>query len=368
MDFINYEDIAGRGAMFKYVVEKNLMPPWYVDPNTGPFEEDVSLTLQEKALLLKWAESGFPKRKKKRKSLLWPVKKVKTSKPPDYVISMPEQVVVPAEGFSIYKRFFIHAPFKEDKWIKDVRFILKPKVIHHFGIYIMDPSYRHDPQSFDYHTKAINFIRNSEFKGDEREEYNRTLYKEAGIRLAKHSPLILEIHYEPIGREVTDHESRVHIYFHKKPPKYDIITHYYYALNINIPPYRSLYKVRRTHQIKEDMVLVGLNTHMHLRGKASSVFVTDPNGVRKRIFGLDPFTKAFERLYTLKKPIVITKGSTIECINWFDNSAKNTLNPAPEKFVTEGLFLKDEMSNCIFKRIVPANKSHSKYIFWKFLQ
>ena len=68
MNFISYEDIAGRGAMFKHVIEKDLMPPWYVDPNTGPFRGDISLTLEEKALLLRWAELGFPVRKRGKRT------------------------------------------------------------------------------------------------------------------------------------------------------------------------------------------------------------------------------------------------------------------------------------------------------------
>ena len=127
MDFINYEGIAGRGAMFKYVIEKDLMPPWYVDPNTGPFQDDMSLTLKEKALLLQWAKRGFPVSKRGRKILLW--SKPKTVIPlkhkADYVVSLPEKVMVPAEGASFYKRFVIQTPFKEDKWIKSVNFFFK---------------------------------------------------------------------------------------------------------------------------------------------------------------------------------------------------------------------------------------------------
>ena len=137
MNFISYEAVAGRGAMFKYVIENDLMPPWYVAPNTGPWKNNISLTLKERVMLLKWAELGFPK-KGKRKNLLWVKRKAEKDKfPADYAIPLPEKVLVPAEGSTIYKTFIVQTNFKEDKWIRNVQFILKPKVIHHIAIYIM---------------------------------------------------------------------------------------------------------------------------------------------------------------------------------------------------------------------------------------
>ena len=372
MNFINYEDVAGRGAMFKYVIENGLMPPWYVAPNTGPWKNDISLTLKERAMLLKWAELGFPK-KEKGKNLLWVKRKAEKDKfPADYIIPLPEKVLVPAEGSTIYKTFVVQTNFREDKWIRNVQFILKPKVIHHIAIYIMDSSYDYDINrydlkegTFDYHLKTVNFIRHSDFNNN-MGKYGKELYKNAGIKLPHNSKLILEIHYEPLGQKIVDDYTQIKMNFYKKPPKYKIVNHYYYAKNINIPPKASNYKMERSNKTEETKILVGLNTHMHLRGKASDVFIVDPKGNRKRIFGIDPWTINFERLYRLKKPLVIPKGSTIECINWFDNSAKNPLNPNPEENVLEGLSLKNEMSNCVFKWLAPANQS-SGHTFLKYL-
>ena len=55
--------------MFKYVIENDLMPPWSVDPNTGPWEKDLSLTVREKAVLLKWLKEGTPKKGEKTRKL-----------------------------------------------------------------------------------------------------------------------------------------------------------------------------------------------------------------------------------------------------------------------------------------------------------
>ena len=129
MNFVNYQDIVGRRKMFQFVLENDLMPPWYIDTNTGPWVDDLSLEPQEKAMLLKWIYGGYLK-KKTNNEVLW--KKEKSSKASfDYVINLPERVEIPAdkrpEMFSDYKTFVIPTHFKEDKWIKDIKVVLKPK-------------------------------------------------------------------------------------------------------------------------------------------------------------------------------------------------------------------------------------------------
>ena len=126
--------------MFKYVIENNLMPPWFVDPNTGPWKDDLSLTPKEKLMLLEWVEEGSPKGSEVGPPL-WRAEK-NLELPADYTIFLPEKVVIPAEGSPfIYKRFLISNSFKEDKWIKSVKFLLKPKVIHHVNLMIVNSSF-----------------------------------------------------------------------------------------------------------------------------------------------------------------------------------------------------------------------------------
>ena len=158
IDYVNYEDIAKRKNMFEYVIKNDLMPPWGVDPMTGPWINDRSLTLKEKTMLLKWVKNGCLKKKKKIKPL-W-TKKIKKIKPANnYAIYLPEKINIPVEGLNEYKYFIIPTNFKEDKWIKNVEFFLKPKVIHHMWLFIMD-------HSFPYHKNISNInIRDYVIKG-----------------------------------------------------------------------------------------------------------------------------------------------------------------------------------------------------------
>ena len=153
------------------------------------------------------------------------------------------------------------------------------------------------------------------------------------------------------------------IIFHKKKPKYKTITHTIKRKNISIPPNESNYQVRMSYKLKKTRFFRSISPHMHLRGKASSVYVTNPEGIKQKIFGIDPFLFNFQSSYKLKKPLKIKKGSTLECINWFDNSTANPVNPDPEKYVTRGKFLEDEMSECYIGFLVPSDsKEKSQWI------
>ena len=338
--------------MFKYVIENDLMPPWFVDSNTGPWKEDLSLIPKEKALLLKWVADGTLKQSKKPQ-ILWTEKKTPDITP-DYIVSLPEKVLIPAEDFNDYKVFIIQTNFKEDKWVKNVKFRLKPKVIHHAALFIMNSSSKY---SYNRENTSMFFIvtRNAE-----RYKMNN---EDVGYKLPRNSKLMLEIHYESTGQKEIDDFSQIHINFHRKNPKYKGIIYNINNTEINIPPQVSNHKITTSYKIQRTMFLTKVYPHMHLRGKASSIFVVDPKGFRKRIFSIDPYIRTFERTYELKTPLIVFKGSILECVNWFDNSRNNPINPNPNKQVNYGLFTRNEMSQCFFLWRVPIDsKANSIWI------
>ena len=365
IDYVTYEDVAKRKNMFKYVIENDLMPPWGVDPTTGPWRNDRSLTLKEKSMLLQWVKDDCPKKTKNFKPL-W-VKRIKKTKPTNsHTIYLPEKVEIPVEGLNEYKHFVIPTNFKEDKWIKDVEFFVKPKVIHHMWLFIMDRSFPYYKNIShinirDYVTKGFATTGDPEKEKILKGQNNNG---DIGYKLFKKSKIVLEIHYESVGHKVIDDYTHVKIIFHEKKPKYKMIKHVVQKIdNINIPPNESNYLVRMSYKIKKTRLFQSISPHMHLRGKASSFYITSPEGIRQKMFGIDPYLFSFQSSYKLRRPIKIRKGSTLECINWFDNSTSNPVNPDPEKYVTRGKFLKDEMSECYIGFLVPSDsKEKSRWI------
>lgn len=350
INYLTYKDVAGRRNMFRHVIENDLMPPWNIDPTTGPWKNDLSLTSLEKAMLLKWLSDDCPKRSGKTVRL-WNRKKQSIATSSSYTIRLPEKIKIPTEGLNSYKRYIIQTSFEEEKWIKNVEFFLKPKIIHHMFLFILDNSFSNaaNVNPYDHITTAFGTSGGGDLKGKINESQN------VGYKLPKQAKLFLVIHYESIGQAVTDDYTHIRIAFHKKKPVHKRIAYILHTRKITIPPHESDYKIKLSYKLKTDMLLSAIRMHMHLRGKASSMFVTSPENIRKRIFGIDPYLQKFQTLYELKTPLKVVKGSMLECITWFDNSEKNPVNPDPTKYVTWGPFLKDEMNACRFSFLVPID-------------
>ena len=172
--------------------------------------------------------------------------------------------------------------------------------------------------------------------------------KDMGVKIPKNTFLTMEIHYEPIGKKLVDFETKLKLKFHPKMPKYSYTNEFAINNRIKIPPYDDNFLDVLKYKVKKDMDLMDIAPHMHLRGKASSASVINPNGKVRKIFKLDSYNFNFQQVYTLKTPLFIPKNSTILCKNWFDNSANNPINPDPSKTVRGGIYTKDEMSICNF--------------------
>ena len=342
--------------MIKYTVENNLMPPWGVDPNTGPWENDLSLTSTEKQMLLKWLNSGLPKRKD---FTLKPVKRSNIITNPDYVMKLEKPIELPSAGFLKYKELIFDPKFTEDKWIKEIEFILKPKVVHHLTIYMVNrkilPQIIRDkntsPDKLHFHAGKRSWA------WSHGEVNYKDFGKNMGIKVPENTFFIIHIHYEPIGKKVIDSETKIKIKFHSKIPKYSLLNFAVINLNLNIPPYHNNFLDEIKYKIKrKNIKLAGVIPHMHLRGKSTSITVVNPEGYGREIFRKNPYNFNFQNHYMLKKPILIHKDSTIICRNWFDNSKNNPVNPDPSKNVKWGLNTNDEMSLCILILIVPSSR------------
>ncbi|HXF26074.1 MAG TPA: hypothetical protein VN610_02310, partial [Bryobacteraceae bacterium] len=83
--------------------------------------------------------------------------------------------------------------------------------------------------------------------------------------------------------------------------------------------------------------------HMHGRGKDFEYRVVYPTGESQVLLSVPHYNWHWQNWYTLAKPIVLPKGTKIECTAHFDNSPSNPANPDPTRTVTWGEQSWDEM-------------------------
>jgi len=157
--------------------------------------------------------------------------------------------------------------------------------------------------------------------------------------LAKKIPagadLIFQVHYTPNGTDTKD-RSFVGLVFAKEPPRNELQTRPIMNMRFAIPPGDPNYEVTSSFTFPEDGEIHSLMPHMHLRGKDFVYKVTLPDGSSKVILSVPKYDFGWQSYYILKEPIRALKGTRIDCVAHFDNSANNKYNPDPRKEVRWG--------------------------------
>ena len=114
-------------------------------------------------------------------------------------------------------------------------------------------------------------------------------------------------------------------------------------LNLQIPPGEANYSLISKKTFDTDAVIRFFHVHMHLRGKSYAFRFTYPDGRVETLFDVPRYDFNWQRSYVLAKPISVPKGTSVEFIGTYDNSAKNKFNPDPAKTIHWGEKTTDEM-------------------------
>jgi hypothetical protein len=160
------------------------------------------------------------------------------------------------------------------------------------------------------------------------------------------SDLVLEVHYMPEGKATTD-QARIGLVLAKNPPTERALTLTAGTEKFAIPPNNPDYPVDASLTLHEDVTLLGMHPHMHMRGKAAQYRLVFPDGKKQTILNVPRYNWRWQLWYNLAQPIALPKGTRIECTEHFDNSKGNKENPDPNKTVTWGQQSYDEMMVCM---------------------
>ena len=115
-----------------------------------------------------------------------------------------------------------------------------------------------------------------------------------------------------------------------------------------IPPGDAFYEMKARRKVEKDATLIGLFTHMHLRGRDMTFNAYYPNGKNETLLQIPNYNFEWQIGYHAPEPPHETKlpaGTEMEAIAHFDNSKFNPYNPDPKYTVPYGDQSYDEMFN-----------------------
>ena len=140
MSLLTYEQARPWAKSIREKVSTRTMPPWLAAPGSAHFDNDRSLSQKEIDTIVAWVDAGTPKGDDR--DLPPPPKFAEgwTLGKPDVILTLPEDVPVPADGVIAYKYFTIPTNFTEDKWVQASEIHPGNRgVVHHIIAFITEP-------------------------------------------------------------------------------------------------------------------------------------------------------------------------------------------------------------------------------------
>jgi len=175
------------------------------------------------------------------------------------------------------------------------------------------------------------------------------------------SDIVLQMHYTPNGKADED-VTRVGLVLAKETPKHRYLTIGASALQLKIPAGDPNYESHSQLTFEQDAQLVWMQPHMHLRGKDFEYRLIYPTGESETALKVPNFSFNWQIGYDEAQPIVLPKGTRMECTAHFDNSPNNPLNPNPKVEVRWGDQSWEEMMIGWFGVIVDAKADPAKIV------
>ena len=360
---LTYADTRKRAKQIAKVTEKKIMPPWKPIAEHDVFKEDRTLTDEQIGVFKAWAEAGspmgdlkdLPPQPKFPKG--WHVGK------PDMILQVAKPFTIPAEGPDIYVHFVLPPHFSKDMYVKAVQVLPSNRKVAHHGVIILDGSGTARKLAAKYggdhypNFGGPGFLPSGFLPGYAPGQTTRIDKSDkVSIAVATGSDIVLQMHYHPIGREVTD-QPQIGLYFTDKKPERNINIIGMANNDVYIPAGAKSFKRTDSFTLPVDFEVGNIWGHMHMIGSEMKVWAELPGGGTKDMLLISDWDFNWQDTYLYKKPFVLPKGTIVKAEWTWDNTASNPRNPnTPPKLVKWGEGSTDEMSGLIIGGLTVSPK------------
>jgi mono/diheme cytochrome c family protein len=345
MSLLTYDDARPYARSIKQRVVSRIMPPWGADPAHGEFKNDPRLSQAEIDTIAAWVDGGAAKGndadlpKAPQFAEGWTIGK------PDAVFTMEEEYDIPATGVIPYQYLRVPTHLTEDKWIQAIE--IRPSAnaqVHHVLAYTQPAG------------QPINqggALGPTNIGGVTPNKPGITFEPGVARLLRGSSDLIMQMHYTTKGKPAKD-RTRIGVIYAKQPPTKLQAGGMVLQPRFVIPAYDGNAEVKGTTKLERDTVMTSLTPHMHVRGKDMTYIAHYPDGTDEVLLSVPKYDFNWQISYELKTPKVLPKGTIVEVIAHYDNSAANKFNPDPSKDVKWGDQTFEEMMIGFWSTVVPV--------------
>ena len=345
---LDFRQASKRAADIASVTSDRVMPPWHASTTQGgPFRDPRVLNEDEIRTLARWSEAGAPEGDPgeaptpRSFSSAWPLGE------PDLVLTPAEPYTIGPEGEDEFRVFVVPSGLTEGRWISAIDY--RPgnaKVVHHvLGAFdttgrarVLDqaePGVGYKTFSgFGNLPGGLPFVPAGGLSGWAPGKSPRPLPVGVGRFLPAGSDVLLQVHYHRTGKPERDATS-VALYFSKTPVEKVVRTPMILPPTgllglpkLAIPVGDADHEVRGTFTVAYDAHAIAVVPHMHWLGKDFRLEATRPDGTKQTLIRIDRWDFNWQDTYDFADQPRLPKGTVVEMVAHFDNSASNPSNPS----------------------------------------
>ena len=365
----SYDEIRKRAAQIADVTQRRYMPPWPPQPGYGDFEGDRHLNQIQISTIAAWVKSGEPRgnsASEPRRPIFedgWQMGK------PDLVLRMSQPFHLPASGTDLFRNFVIPNTLTSTRYVRGFELRLNTKgAVHHANV-VLDRTQslrRRDGQDgkpgfagMDVITEAApnDFDPDSHFLFWKPASALEPEPDDLSWRLDTGTDLVLNLHLQPTGKE-ENVEAEIGLYFASHPPtKLPMLIQLEHDGAIRIPPGDRAFTVTDHLTLPEDIDVLAIYPHAHYLGKLIEAWADLPDGTRRPLIRIPDWDINWQATYEYRRPVHLSKGTTVAMKIVYDNSAANPRNPNhPPRLVATGDRSQDEMGH-VWLQVLPTAKT-----------
>jgi hypothetical protein len=400
MSFLNYESVRPWAKAIKAAVIVRKMPPWFADPSYGHFSNDRALKQSDIDTIVAWADGGAKEGDPKDAPppVAWGQDGWEIQ--PDYIVKGPEYNV-PAKGIMEWTNVVVPSGFTQDTWITSLE--IKPSAVpvtHHicvsfiphspevkYGVPVWVDKQRDESGSALPRAQGVkNELPGASGVAKTERELIAARFNPGGVegcyvpglqvtdyrvfKAAKLVPantdIVFQLHYTTIGMAMTD-RPEVGFTIAKEPPQHRFISYNTQpsvgtdSTVFRIPPNDGNWASPSAEIFfNEDVQLVWMMPHMHLRGKDMTYNLEYPTGEKQIVLSVPHYDFNWQLGYYTD--IKVPKGSKMTVDAHFDNSSNNKFNPDPNRPVYYGDQTWEEMMAPFFGIVVDVKQDPEKVV------
>ena len=370
---LTYQDARTHAHQIAAVTRSRFMPPWLPGPGPFPLADARRLNQEQIALIERWVAAGMPEGDRTQSPIPphfepgWQLGK------PDLILTAAKPFLLPASGTDVYWNFILPVPpdptsVNRPRWLKAVE--IRPgdkRLVHHANILLdrlrtaremeKEPGagfggmeIRVESEAFDPDSHLL-FWKPGTPPAPQPEGMS--------LRLDKDTDILLNMHLQPSGKPERI-QPRIGLYFTDQPATvHPMLLEMENDSGLQIPAGAKDFVVTDIFTLPVDVSLLAIYPHAHYLGKHMQAIATFPDGVRNTLLDIPDWDLNWQAVYTYEHPVPLPKGTAIEMLYHYDNSADNPRNPNnPPISVYGGNRARDEMAH-LWLQVLPRESSET---------